>query len=110
MPDRYDYTKGQCTICRAETDVRWKNIYLIGSEGISICIDCEKKLLGFLENLSRKFALARKEKFKEKRRREQDESGLRDWMPMIIGATVIIADISLGYLGMTAAWWWPWPF
>lgn len=68
MTDRCEYVKGQCTICRAETDVRWKNIYLIGSEGISICNSCERGLLEFLQNLSRKFALARKEEFKKKRR------------------------------------------
>lgn len=69
MTDRYEYRPGRCNICGEEKDVRWKNLYLIGSEGIDICHPCEMDLLAYLRNKSREFSMAKKERIKEKRRR-----------------------------------------
>jgi hypothetical protein len=53
MPNYDKYFEAQCHICRAKTEVRWKNIYHMGSEGLDICWPCEKKVLNFIEEMKR---------------------------------------------------------
>lgn len=50
MKNGYDYEPGQCLICKQHTDVRWKNLYVIGSEGVNICHKCEMEIVHFVEN------------------------------------------------------------
>ncbi len=63
-----DHRPGRCTICHEDKPVRHKNIYIIGSEGTDICMDCEKELLRFLEGRRRHHALRRKEIYKAKKK------------------------------------------
>lgn len=46
-----NHEPGQCDICRKITDVRWKNIYWIGSEGLTVCMKCELKIVRFVQDL-----------------------------------------------------------
>ena len=71
--DRYGYEDGRCTVCGNETKVRWKNIYLIGSEGTDMCESCERDMLRYLRDKSRFFAMERKEKYKAKKKEKKDE-------------------------------------
>lgn len=64
MADRYEYVDGRCTVCGFSKPVRWKNLYLIGSEGIDICIECERDLLAHLRSRSTQFAQSRKTRIK----------------------------------------------
>jgi len=57
-----DYITGRCDICGEDnTLVRWKNIYLIGSEGINICNCCERELLEYLRKKRSSFFLLKKQ-------------------------------------------------
>lgn len=70
MSDRYEYELGRCNICHEDKEVRWKNLYLIGSEGINICHPCEMDLLAYLRKKSNEFAIAKKEKIKKSKERK----------------------------------------
>ena len=63
MADRYEYEPGCCTTCRKETEVRWKNLYVIGSEGVWLCIKCEMKVVHFVRDLMRESHMAKKAEF-----------------------------------------------
>lgn len=45
-----EYVRGKCYMCRETTEVRHKNLYVYGSEGIWVCIKCEIKILEFIRN------------------------------------------------------------
>ena len=47
------HEKGHCHICRQNTMVRWKNIYWIGSEALTVCQPCENKIVNFVQSLVR---------------------------------------------------------
>lgn len=53
MTDRYEYAEGKCYACKEIKQVRWKNLYTIGSEGTDLCIECELKVVNFVRNLAR---------------------------------------------------------
>jgi len=55
-----DHTPGRCYACNKDTDVRWKNLYTIGSEGTWLCMICEMIVVNLLRKLSREATLARK--------------------------------------------------
>ncbi len=57
--DNYEYERGNCHCCLKTTDVRWKNIYHAGSEGLLVCELCERKLLNFVRNLRKDAYLER---------------------------------------------------
>lgn len=63
----YEYEDGRCTICHKDNPVRWRNIYLIGSEGIWLCWPCEKDLLKYLGDKSREFHREKIKHFKNKK-------------------------------------------
>ena len=69
-----EHEPGRCTLCFQETDVRWKNLYTIGSEGTWMCLPCEKKILRFCEQISREAAQERKYCFL-KRKEAKNENG-----------------------------------
>ena len=54
-----DHTSGVCYACRKHTQVRWKNLYTIGSEGTNLCMPCEMILVNLLRNMAREAHLAR---------------------------------------------------
>ena len=54
-----DHTPGICYACKRETQVRWKNLYTIGSEGTMLCMPCEMILVNLLRELARKATFAR---------------------------------------------------
>lgn len=64
-----EHEPGRCTVCGEEKPVRWKNLYTIGSEGTWMCMKCERLVLHFINDLMRKFGIARKEKFKKAKKR-----------------------------------------
>jgi len=49
-----DHIQGFCHCYEKETQVRWKNIYHMGSEGLWICMPCELKLVKFIQKLRSK--------------------------------------------------------
>jgi len=63
-----DHHPGICYACKEEKPVRWKNLYTIGSEGTDLCMPCEMKVVNLLRSLAREAALARKQKYLDKRR------------------------------------------
>jgi hypothetical protein len=71
MCNSWEYFKGQCNICKKDTDVRHKNIWLIGSEGTDMCWSCEKDMINFLEQRKRYFLHEKLKKLKEKARRKK---------------------------------------
>lgn len=68
MKDIYEYEDGCCTTCHEEGKVRWKNLWVIGSEGIWVCHKCEMKLVRFVRDLMREHHLTMKEKIKAKKK------------------------------------------
>ena len=75
MVNDCDYTKGCCTACGKDKDVRWKNLYTIGSEGTWMCHPCEMTVTRFVRDLMREAAIERKEAAKQRiaERREAAE-------------------------------------
>ncbi len=71
MPDRWEYSEGCCTVCNEEKQVRWKNLFTIGSEGTWMCHPCEMKVVRFVRDLMREAALARKEAAKARIQRRE---------------------------------------
>ena len=70
--------KGYCHICRSLTDVRYINIYHIGSEGLNICWNCEKELLIFLDERKRFFQIEYMRFFqKEHMKKKIEEKNLK---------------------------------
>ena len=49
-----DHTPGKCHCCHEETQVRWKNIYHMGSEGLTVCLPCEMIIVDLVRSLSRR--------------------------------------------------------
>ena len=50
-----DSHKGICDLCRKSKEVRYKNIYWNGSEGLTVCLKCELKIVNFVRELSREW-------------------------------------------------------
>jgi hypothetical protein len=71
MADAWEYYQGRCDICGKDTEVRHKNIWLIGSEGTDMCWDCEKAMIDFLNNRKRAFTVIKLEKLRQKARRKK---------------------------------------
>ena len=61
-----DYTDGQCHICSTVGEVRHKNIYHRGSEGLEICWNCEKALLEYIESQKRMFMRIKRDALRPK--------------------------------------------
>jgi len=70
MCNSIDHHDGQCSICGDKTKVRYKNIWLIGSEGIDVCMPCEKHMVKYLEDRKRHFVRQKLEKLRDKARRK----------------------------------------
>ena len=60
-----DHEPGRCHCCREETEVRWKNIYHMGSEGLWVCMPCELKIVNFVRELSREAQLKKIKLYKQ---------------------------------------------
>ena len=67
MADSSRYEKGCCTCCRKDGDVRWKNLWVIGSEGIWTCHKCEMTIVRFIRDMMRDATRARKAEFLKQR-------------------------------------------
>ena len=65
--DRFEYEPGTCMVCHENTDVRWKNLYVIGSEGLSVCHKCEMKIVRHVEFMMREAASERKAAYLRKK-------------------------------------------
>ena len=58
-----DHEPGRCYACNKDTDVRWKNLYTVGSEGTWLCMPCEMIVVNLLRKLARDATLARKREY-----------------------------------------------
>jgi len=47
-----DHEPGRCHCCHEDTQIRWKNIYHMGSEGLWVCMPCELMIVNFVRRLS----------------------------------------------------------
>ena len=63
-----DHELGRCYACGEDTEVRWKNLYTIGSEGTWLCMPCELKVVKFLRTLAQNATQAKLRMMKEKKR------------------------------------------
>ncbi len=59
------YESGRCFCCLQDVMVRWKNLYVTGSEGLNICMPCETKVLDFIRKLSNSAAIKKVEDYKK---------------------------------------------
>jgi hypothetical protein len=48
-----DHYPGRCYACGKDTQVRWKNLYTIGSEGTDLCMPCELIIVNKLRDMAR---------------------------------------------------------
>ena len=62
-----EHEPGRCYACHKDTQVRWKNLYTIGSEGTWLCMPCEMIVVNLLCKLAREATLARKKEFVKRR-------------------------------------------
>jgi hypothetical protein len=76
-----DHEPGRCGACHKETDVRWKNLYTIGSEGTWLCLPCELIVVNLIRDMSRTAFLKQKEEYKRKRalKQAQKTAGGKSW-------------------------------
>jgi len=58
------YFNGKCSMCGNVKNIRFKNLYVTGSEGINICIACEIQILDFVRHLMREASENKKARFK----------------------------------------------
>jgi hypothetical protein len=49
-----DHYPGVCYACKKTTQVRWKNLCTIGSEGTDLCIKCEMVVVNLLRTMANK--------------------------------------------------------
>jgi hypothetical protein len=47
-----DHEPGRCGACHEETEVRYKNLYTIGSEGTWLCMPCEMVVVNLIQSMS----------------------------------------------------------
>jgi len=60
---RNRHRPGRCMICHRNTNIRYKNLFVIGSEGLDVCWPCEKKILECVRELMNENMIAEKRKF-----------------------------------------------
>jgi len=61
------YQSGTCRVCQVFGSVRHKNLYVSGSEGLWICLDCEKEVLDFVRSMMLSESIKKKRAYKRKR-------------------------------------------
>lgn len=54
-----DHYPGVCYACKKTTQVRWKNLYTIGSEGTDLCMKCEMVVVNLLRTMAREETIKR---------------------------------------------------
>ena len=64
-----DHEPGRCYACGQDTEVRWKNLYTIGSEGTWLCMACEIKVVKLLRTMAQNATKAKVRKWIEKKKR-----------------------------------------
>jgi len=62
-----EYEEGKCYACKENKQVRWKNLYTIGSEGTNLCIECEIKVVNFIRELATKSTIEKIQRIKNKK-------------------------------------------
>lgn len=60
---------GTCMMCLKDKEVRNIPLYIIGSEGLDICHDCEMDVVRYIRKRRTSSARVRKAEFLKKRRR-----------------------------------------
>ena len=63
-----DHTPGVCYACKKKTQVRWKNLYTIGSEGTWLCMPCEMILVNLLRSMAREATITRVKGIKQSKK------------------------------------------
>lgn len=71
MPSRLDRRNGQCLICMHDKPVRNIDLYVIGSEGLNACHDCEMELVRHVQARMSEFRETRKQQFLARRAQEK---------------------------------------
>lgn len=64
-----DHYPGICYACKKTTQVRWKNLYTIGSEGTDLCMKCEMVIVNLLRTLAREATVKHIQSIKQLKRR-----------------------------------------
>ena len=62
-----DHEPGRCYACNQDKPVRWKNLYTIGSEGTSLCLECELVIVNLLRTMARDALKSRIKEIKRKK-------------------------------------------
>lgn len=62
---------GTCTVCQEVTDVRYIDLYTVGSEGTNLCHACEMVVVGLVQGEIRRYAEIRRRAHELARRWEQ---------------------------------------
>ncbi len=66
-----DHEPGRCYACNKDTQVRWKNLYTIGSEGTWLCMKCELIVVNLLRKMAADATRAKVKLIKLKRKEAQ---------------------------------------
>lgn len=74
--------KGMCMICDTETDdIIHLPLYVIGSEGLWVCLKCRIILTEFVRGLMQTAARTKLNTIKKQRKKEQEElNKLKKWV------------------------------
>jgi len=61
-----------CYMCHRDKEIRNINLYVIGSEGLNICHDCEIMIVKHIQELSRINHLTKIEVYKKLKEKQND--------------------------------------
>lgn len=63
--------KGLCMMCHNEREVRNISLYVIGSEGLTVCHECEMEIVEYIRGVMTERTRMRIAKFKAEKRKEK---------------------------------------
>ncbi len=69
-----EHYPGVCYACKKETQVRWKNLYTIGSEGTDLCMLCEMVVVNLLRTMARETIIKRVQTIKQMKGGDLDDT------------------------------------
>ena len=62
-----EWFEGICMMCHKITEVRHISLYVVGSEGLFCCKNCENELLEFVREKSRESVKKKKKEFQKRK-------------------------------------------
>jgi hypothetical protein len=77
-----DHEPGRCGACHEDTQVRWKNLYTIGSEGTWLCMPCEMRVVNLIREMSMQAMRDKKAKIMRKKmaKHARKQAGQSSWL------------------------------